>query len=95
MAASAGSLTFILLATSAIALTKQADHQRQTTAPDWYQFLDSGSRELNIQAAIITAGDTAAPPAEVWILAVYRTFTASWTESALRCVLITCHPYLR
>src|SRR2546427_11110779 len=63
-AASGGSVTFILLATSPIALMKQAD---QPAANNCSGFVPvpgvSGSRELHIQAAIITVGDAATPTA--------------------------------
>jgi len=67
-AASAGSLTFILLAKCHRHYETggpPSGKQRPIGTSSWTR-----ERELNIQAAIITAGDTAAPPARSMILRV-------------------------
>src|SRR5207248_11235088 len=83
MAASAGSLTFILLATIPIALMKQADQPAANNCSGLVPVPGTPGAE-NLTSKRPSSLRDAPPrrPPEVWVLAVYRTFMTSWVEPA-------------
>src|SRR5580704_667316 len=83
MAASAGSLTFILLATSPIALMKQADQPAANRCSGLVPLPGSpGAENLTSPRPSSLRETPPRRPPEVWVLAVYRTFIASWVGLA-------------
>src|SRR5882672_10138617 len=83
MPASAGSVTFILLATSDIALMKQAD---QPAANNCSGLVPGpgppGAENLTSKRPSSLRETPLRRPPEVWVLAVYRTFVSSCVEPA-------------
>src|SRR6202795_2243174 len=80
---SAGSLTFIRLATTPIALMKQADQPAANNCSGLVPVPGTPGAE-NVTSKRPSSLRETPPrrPPEVWVLAVYRTFTASWVETA-------------
>src|SRR6202162_6306707 len=80
-ATSVGSLTFILLATSPIALMKQAD---QPAANNCSGFVPvpgtTGAENLTSRRPSSLRETPPRRPPEVWVLAVYRTVMPSWAR---------------
>src|SRR5207253_9919503 len=84
MAASAGSLTFILLATSPIALMKQADQPAANNCSGLVPVPGTpGAENLTSKRPSSLRETPPRRPPEVWVLAVYRTFITSCVEPAM------------
>src|SRR5580700_7358767 len=86
-AASAGSLTFILLATTPIALMKQADQPAANNCSGLGPIPGTPGVENFTSKRPSSLRETPPRrPPEVWVLAVYRTFITSWVEPATELV---------
>src|ERR1700738_116573 len=82
-AASAGSLTFMLLATCPIALMKQADQPAANHCSGLVPVPGTpGAENLTSKRPSSLRETPPRRPPEVWVLAVYRTFMSSWVEPA-------------
>src|SRR5438876_347834 len=83
MATSAGSLTFILLATSPIALMKRADQPAAYNCCGLVRVPGTpGAENLASKRRSSLRETPPRRPPKVWVLAVYRTFMSSWIEPA-------------
>src|SRR3981081_2347127 len=81
MATSAGSLTFILLATSPIALMKQADQPAANNCSGLVPVPGTmGAENLTSKRPSSLRETPPRRPPEVWVLAVYRTFMSLWLD---------------
>src|SRR6266436_690364 len=84
MATSAGSLTFILLATIPIALMKQADQPAANNCSGLVPVPGTpGAENLTFNRPSSLREMPPRRPPEVWVLAVYRTFMALESVTAL------------
>src|SRR2546430_6197637 len=82
MAASAGSWTFILLATSPIALMKQADQPAANNCSGLVPVPGTpGAENLTSKRPSSLLDTPPRRPPEVWVLAVYLTVAPSWAGS--------------
>src|ERR1700749_4254681 len=80
---SAGSLTFILLATSPIALMKQVDQPAANNCSGLVPVPGTtGDENLTSKRPSSRRETPPRRPPEVWVLAVYGTFMTSWFEPA-------------
>src|SRR5712675_982234 len=87
-ATSAGSLTFILLATSAIALMKQADQPAANNCSGFVPVPGTmGDENLTSKRPSSLRETPPRRPPEVWVLAVYCTFMTSWVEPVTELVV--------
>src|SRR5258708_12898927 len=89
MAASAGSLTFILLATTPIALMKQADQPAANNCSGLVPVPGTpGAENFTSKRPSSLRETPPRRPPEVWVLAVYRTLMSSCVERPA--ALISC-----
>src|SRR5579872_4296893 len=80
-ATSAGSATFILLATTPIALMKQADQPAANNCSGFVPVPGApGAENFTSKRPSSLRETPPRRPPEVWVLAVYRTMTPSWAE---------------
>src|ERR1700748_3899769 len=80
-ATSAGSFTFILLATTPIALMKQADQPAANNCSGLVPVPGTtGDENLTSKRPSSLRETPPRRPPEVWVLAVYCTFLSSWVE---------------
>src|SRR5437868_1478799 len=80
-ATSVGSVTFILLATTPIALMKQADHPAANNCSGFVPVPGApGAENLTSKRPSSLLDTPPRRPLELWVLAVYRTVTPSWAE---------------
>src|SRR5260221_9970677 len=87
-AASAGSLTFILLATSPIALMKQADQPAANNCSGLVPVPGTpGAENLTSKRPSSLRETPPRRPPEVWVLAVYCAFITSWAEAGTALVI--------
>src|SRR3984893_9005473 len=80
-ATSVGSVTFILLATSPIALMKQADHPAANNCSGLVPVPGTpGAENVTSKRPSSLLDTPPRRPPEVWVLAVYLTVAPSWAE---------------
>src|SRR5215467_460111 len=87
IAASDGSLTLILLATSPIELMKQADQPAANNCSGLVPVPGTpGAENLTSKRPSSLRATPPRRPPEVWVLAVYCTFMACWVKPAAEIV---------
>src|SRR6202162_5970455 len=80
-ATSVGSVTFILLATTPIALMKQADQPAANNCSGLVPVPGTpGAEKLTSKRPSLLRETPPRRPPEVWVLAVYLTFMTFWVE---------------